>query len=694
MRMVKVVALVLAIALVPMATALVLTQQQSNQQKALDRSLATQVSQQQAKMQSIFSQADATVQLLSQDPRVDQAGLFPDSLLNRRQVALQRKLRPAAEQALKFVAEEVYPQAIAAVMLIATDSKCAPEVTGQGQRWVKCSPEVALYSNGAFGSEGALIQRMEAEPYFKPTVNVGYGNVYQGKPTISRDTNGWVIPFATLLPPVNGSSRGMAHFDLNVEYFRRAAADVASHSEIKGFQLAVVDSKGKVVYRSDKKQETPAPLGDPDDKRFTSIAKSKKATGATTVSGQRMSWVRLLHSATNANDWYLVGLAPAGGGWLSGNILPIALMCLALVAIAFIMGRRWVHTSTQAMTDPLTGLGNRRKLVADLHKRIDQSTPEEPLILALFDLDGFKNYNDSYGHPAGDALLSRLAKKLATAAEPYGEAYRMGGDEFCCIARPDEEGGFDEVVDLACEALSERGEGFSVGTSVGVLELPTEAADVAAALHLADQRLYANKSSSRRSPGRQSADVLLQAVHERNPEIGDHLHDVARMVGLIGARLGLHGEELDQLKQAAELHDVGKMAIPDAILKKPGPLDQSEWDFVRGHTVIGERIVSAAPSLTQVSRWVRSSHERWNGSGYPDGLAGEEIPLPSRIIAVCDAFDAMIGPRPYRLGMPVAEALEELRRCSGTQFDPTVVERFCALVSELEAEVSGAPSPA
>jgi HD-GYP domain-containing protein (c-di-GMP phosphodiesterase class II) len=226
-----------------------------------------------------------------------------------------------------------------------------------------------------------------------------------------------------------------------------------------------------------------------------------------------------------------------------------------------------------------------------------------------------------------------------------------------------------------------------------VLELPSEAKEVGVALHLADQRLYANKSSSRRSPGRQSADVLLQAVQERNPEMGDHLHDVAHMVGLIGARLGLLGEELDQLKQAAELHDVGKMGIPDAILKKPGPLDQSEWDFVRGHTVIGERIISAAPSLTQVARWVRSSHERWNGSGYPDGLVGEDIPLSARIIAVCDAFDAMIGPRPYRLGMPISGALDELRRCSGTQFDPQVVERFCELVVELDSEQSEVGSP-
>jgi two-component system cell cycle response regulator len=172
---------------------------------------------------------------------------------------------------------------------------------------------------------------------------------------------------------------------------------------------------------------------------------------------------------------------------------------------------------------------------------------------------------------------------------------------------------------------------------------------------------------------------------------------VARLAAEVGRRLGMSGEELDQLAQAAQLHDVGKMAIPDAILKKPGPLDREEWEFIRGHTVVGERIISAAPSLSQVSRIVRSSHERYNGSGYPDGLKGDEIPLPSRIIAVCDAFDAMIGPRPYRLGMNNDNAASELRRCAGAQFDPVVIEFFLSVVDELakeaNAQVELSPDP-
>jgi two-component system, cell cycle response regulator len=151
----------------------------------------------------------------------------------------------------------------------------------------------------------------------------------------------------------------------------------------------------------------------------------------------------------------------------------------------------------------------------------------------------------------------------------------------------------------------------------------------------------------------------------------------------VGSRLSLLSEELDEVVRAAELHDVGKMAIPDEILHKPGPLTDEEWSFVRQHTIIGERILGAAPALLAVAKLVRASHEHWDGSGYPDGLAGETIPLGARVVAVCDAFDAMTTSRPYRDAMSVEEALTEIRACSGTQFDPTVVEAFCEEIASL-----------
>jgi two-component system cell cycle response regulator len=146
-------------------------------------------------------------------------------------------------------------------------------------------------------------------------------------------------------------------------------------------------------------------------------------------------------------------------------------------------------------------------------------------------------------------------------------------------------------------------------------------------------------------------------------------------------QLGLSGEAIDEVARAAELHDIGKIAIPDSVLTKPGPLEASEWALIHQHTVIGERILLAAPALKPVAALVRASHERWDGKGYPDRLTAEAIPLGARIVAVCDAYDAMTSERGYRAAMPHAAAIAELRRCAATQFDPTVVEAFIATLA-------------
>ena len=194
--------------------------------------------------------------------------------------------------------------------------------------------------------------------------------------------------------------------------------------------------------------------------------------------------------------------------------------------------------------------------------------------------------------------------------------------------------------------------------------------------------MYAQKNAGRMSAGRQSKDVLLRALTERNPELGGHLSGVAELAERTARRLGLPIEEVERIRHAGELHDVGKVAIPDGILNKPSPLTTEEWAFVRRHTLIGERIVPSAPSLTSVARLVRSTHERWDGRGYPDELAADQIPLGSRIVAVADAFDAMISGRPYAPPRTPQEALDELRDCAGTQFDPAVVEAVRAVIAE------------
>jgi len=184
----------------------------------------------------------------------------------------------------------------------------------------------------------------------------------------------------------------------------------------------------------------------------------------------------------------------------------------------------------------------------------------------------------------------------------------------------------------------------------------------------------------RASAGRQSSDVLLCALAERDSQLSAHLGGVAELACATAMRLGVPPDSMELVRQTALLHDVGKVAIPDEILSKPGALNDSEWEFMKRHTLIGERILAAAPALATVATLVRSTHERCDGGGYPDGLSGDDIPLIARIIAVCDAYDAMVTDRPYQPRRSVAGALAELERCAGTHFDPLAVGAFTAAV--------------
>jgi two-component system cell cycle response regulator len=405
------------------------------------------------------------------------------------------------------------------------------------------------------------------------------------------------------------------------------------------------------------------------------------------VDERPLAYQRLQRQPHNANDWYVVAAArtPVGplygvSGW-SVALVVVALALLVFAAIFFLAQHRLLVVTS--VTDALTGVPNRRKLKADLDRGLKEASPAKPLLLLLFDLNGFKAYNDTFGHPAGDALLIRLAGALHEAmAEQGGCAFRLGGDEFCILASvPGNKAG--AVTAAASEALTDHGGGFHITASYGSILLPEESQDPTEAMQLVDRRMYAQKTSGRRSPDRQSRDVLLRALQERTPELAERHAAVARLAEAVGERMGLSAEERVQLRQAAELHDIGKLGIPDEILCKPGPLDPEEWAFVRRHPLIGERIIGAAPALAAAAKLVRSTHERPDGSGYPDGLTGEEIPLGARVIAVCDAFTAMTSPRPYAPQLTLAQALAELRQAAGSQFDPAVVDALSELAVEL-----------
>jgi two-component system, cell cycle response regulator len=394
-------------------------------------------------------------------------------------------------------------------------------------------------------------------------------------------------------------------------------------------------------------------------------------------------------------------IAPVGSGLLAlavlvydhfreVNTLSLVLATAAILAVmarlAMTFGENMhmlAGSRDEARTDVLTGLGNRRKLLDDLAVAAEDTMAHT---LALFDLNGFKQYNDSFGHPAGDVLLSRLGEKLGRFVAGRGEAYRMGGDEFCLLCTVDLDP--EALVEGAARALAEHGDGFAVTAAQGWVLLPSEASTPAEALHLSDQRMYANKQGGRKSASEQSSQVLIRALSEVHPQLDDHLLGVAQLAEALAFELGLPEAEIARIRTAAALHDVGKMAIPEAILEKTGPLTEDEWKFVKRHTLIGARILHAAPALSHLADVVRSSHERFDGDGYPDGLAGTAIPLASRIIFVCDAFDAMTSGRPYAEAMTPKAALDELRRNAGTQFDPAAVAGFTRV---FHAQAAGTP---
>jgi len=357
-----------------------------------------------------------------------------------------------------------------------------------------------------------------------------------------------------------------------------------------------------------------------------------------------------------------------------------------------------------ALTDPLTGLGNHRHFHERLERELRHAQEKSlPLTLCLVDVDDFKRINDRFGHPAGDRVLSRLATRL----RQTGEAFRLGGDEFALLLP-----GCDEnsaltaaasvVERIAALELEQIG---SVTVSAGVATSPAHAGDRDELVRLADSALYWAKeygknrvrayrpdvielaelkrlaSGPDRAARFRAAASLARAVDARDVYTGSHSQRVAELAARTARRLGLPEEEVELTRLAASLHDLGKLAIPEEILRKPGPLTEPERMVLERHPQIGFRMLESL-GVDPVAEWVLHHHERWDGSGYPDGLPGDRIPLGARIIFVADAYDAMTSERVYRRRVLPEQAVAELQRCAGTQFDPEIVD---ALADELAA---------
>jgi two-component system, cell cycle response regulator len=344
-----------------------------------------------------------------------------------------------------------------------------------------------------------------------------------------------------------------------------------------------------------------------------------------------------------------------------------------------------------ALSDQVTGLHSRLWLEADLAAVM--AVPGDRRVLGLLELDGFQTYNDSFGDRLGDELLRRVAQHLTDAVAPLGGiAYRIDTSRFAVLV-PAGEQQLREVLISATASMGEDNRDLLVGRSYGEVTIPDEAVGSETAFQIAGRRLASHKQRQHNSARRQAHAVLVAVLSARRPELRDHLRVVAYRAISLGRRLGVDRDMLDDIMIAAELQDIGMLSVPESILEKPPPLSEAEIESIRGHPLAGERILSAASGLAPVASLVRASYERFDGSGYPDGLAGDAIPLGARIIAVAVAFAAMTSPRPYREAGNVEQALAELRRCAGTQFDPRVVEALAGDLAE-EASQPSVPPPA
>jgi diguanylate cyclase (GGDEF)-like protein/putative nucleotidyltransferase with HDIG domain len=416
-----------------------------------------------------------------------------------------------------------------------------------------------------------------------------------------------------------------------------------------------------------------------------------------------ITWTAIPFTLMGATALILVVL------WQRTPLLATALLG-PLVAIS--LYQRSQHRALTAMrlalTDPPTGLGNHRQFHERLQRELSSAQENAgALTLCFIDIDDFKRINDRFGHPAGDDVLSQVAARLRQG----GEAFRLGGDEFAILLPR-----FDEPTALAAaRSIVSRitsidlGEMGRLTISAGVAAYPEHGAERDELIRLADNALYWAKEHGknrvrvarpdvvelsdlkRLAAGRdraarfRAAASLARAVDIRDAYTGSHSQRVAQIAGRIAERLGLAEEHVELTRIAASLHDLGKLAVPEEILRKPGELSEPERLVLQRHPQIGFRMLESL-GVDPIAELVLHHHERWDGTGYPDRLAGERIPLGARIIFVADAFDAMTSDRVYRRRLDTAEALAELERCAGTQFDPQIAGLF---VDELASDLDG-----
>jgi diguanylate cyclase (GGDEF)-like protein len=366
------------------------------------------------------------------------------------------------------------------------------------------------------------------------------------------------------------------------------------------------------------------------------------------------------------------------------------------------MRRMWLSQQAElqdiASRDDLTQLQNRRFFYQRLQEELDQAIKHKrPLSILMLDVDDLKAINDEFGHQVGDAVLRSFGRILNSHAREGWVTARLGGDEFAVIMPGADRREAEAVAwrlweDMSKSPAYETGHAsIYLGVSVGSSGYPWGGNDLEEIIHWADTKLYANKlerKGFKHGPdnGKDTrlvsavVDVLSTALDVRDRMTHRHARRVARMAAVIAREMNLSEQEVLEIEYAAALHDIGKIGVADSILRKVEPLDEDEWREMRRHCELGYQILNGIDFLRDAAEIVYSHHEKWDGTGYPRGLMGPEIPLGARVFAVVDAYDAMTSRRPYRDAMSREDALREVARHAGTQFDPRVVEAFLRVI--------------
>ncbi len=353
---------------------------------------------------------------------------------------------------------------------------------------------------------------------------------------------------------------------------------------------------------------------------------------------------------------------------------------LALLAAVF----TWLvqNNHRRARIDTITGVSNRLQLSRDLTDVLKDS--DEPQVMVLLELEGATDYRDRLGFRASDKMLRSFSRRFAEFVSGLeGHAYRVDGGQFCALV-PAYEREPNEIA-TAIFLSGDDGEGGAeavLGRAHGVVSLPDDATETDEALRLVGQRLAEDRRRRRESAKHQAHDTLMAILSKRHPEMAPHLRLVAYHVLSLGRRLGLSGEQLDDVVFAARLQHVGMLSVPDAALESQSHLQASDSILLRDLPGAGAEIIASAPALVSVAKLVRASHENYDGTGYPDELAGDHIPLGSRILAVCVSYVVLTSKRADQRPLTDKAALAELRRSAGKQFDPRVVEALAADLAE------------